>query len=275
MASTDYFRTINVNLVLGRDFQDTDGAPGAEAVIVTRTFAQRFLPNENPIGRRVRFYREEEPGPWCQVIGVIADIEQSTHDMATLDPIAFVPYRQEAPGWEMVLVRASGSPRSLTAALRQNLQKLDNDLPLGRVMTLADAFARNRWHWRIFGTLFSIFAMLALSMAAVGMYAVMAHSAVRRTREIGVRLALGASLRSIVGLVLAKGLKQLVLGLALGLAVALSVTRLMQRIIFVSPRDPLTFTIVAVLLAGAGLLACWLPARRAASADPVKALRYE
>jgi len=175
-----------------------------------------------------------------------------------------------------MLIRTHGSPGALATAVRSEVQRLDEDLPLSNVETLHDFFARSRWHWRVFGSLFLIFAVVALGMAAVGIYAVMAHNTNRRTQEIGIRLALGAGHGDITRLVLRRGLLQLTLGLAFGVAAALGVCRLMATLLFkVSPQDPLTFVSVGTALVVVGFLACWLPAHRAAKLDPVRALRYE
>ncbi|MGH9672051.1 MAG: ABC transporter permease [Bryobacteraceae bacterium] len=273
-VSPNYLKLIGASLLRGRDFVETDGLPGREAIIVSRRFAERFWPVDNPLGRRVRFYADSTAQPWATVIGVVSDFVQASFN-ETQDPVAFAPYRQQAPGFQAVLIRTPGRPGALAAEVRRRVNQVDEELPLANVLPLSDRFARERWHLRVFGTLFSIFATLALMMAAMGMYAVMAHAAVRRTQEIGVRMALGASGGNILRLVVGRGVKQLVAGMVLGLAAALGVTQLMTRIIIVSPRDPVTFALVGAVLGGAGLLACWLPARRASTLDPVKALRYE
>ena len=160
--------------------------------------------------------------------------------------------------------------------MRNELQQIDPDLPMFDTRTLAEHFSRQRWYLSVFGTLFLIFALVAMGMAAVGIYAVMANAASRRTREIGIRMALGASVGSILTLVLGRGMKQLGLGLALGLAAALLVCRLMAQLLFmVSPSDPITFLTVALTLGATGLAAVYFPARRAARIDPLTALRHE
>jgi ABC-type antimicrobial peptide transport system permease subunit len=175
-----------------------------------------------------------------------------------------------------VLLRTQGPPETLTAALRNEVQQADPDLPLSDTLPLAERFARQRWYLSVFGSVFLIFAAVATGMAALGIYAVMANSANRRTREIGVRMALGAGEGSILKLVLGKGLKQLGLGMVLGLGAALAVCRLMGRLLFmISPNDPVTFASVALILGAAGMAAIFFPARRAARLDPLKALRYE
>jgi ABC-type antimicrobial peptide transport system permease subunit len=160
--------------------------------------------------------------------------------------------------------------------LRNEVRQIDQDLPLFDTLTLEERFSRQRWYLRVFGTMFLVFAGVAMGMASVGIYAVVANAVSRRTREIGVRMALGAGVGSILRLVLGRGVRQLVLGMALGLAAALMVCRLMAGLLFkVSPSDPMTFVSVSLVLGGVGFLATWLPARRAARLDPVKALHYE
>jgi ABC-type antimicrobial peptide transport system permease subunit len=188
----------------------------------------------------------------------------------------FVPYRQQGDARVSLAIRAAGDPAALATAVRKEVQAVDEDMPLFGVMTLDEYFKMRRWQYTVFGTVFMIFAGIALAMAAIGVYAVMAQATNRRTREIGVRIALGAGRSQVLGLVLAKGMLQVGLGVALGLVAAYGVSRLMSGLLFtVSPTDAPTFLAVAGVLVAAGLLACLLPARRAAALDPVKALRYE
>jgi ABC-type antimicrobial peptide transport system permease subunit len=187
-----------------------------------------------------------------------------------------VPYRSESYSSMAILVRTPGPVTTLAPAFRSEVQQLDGELPVFDIGSLEEWFQRGRWHFRVFGTTFLIFALIAMGMAAVGIYGVMAHSTIRRTREIGVRLALGADTSGILRLILRRGAIQLLIGMVLGLGAAIAVCRLMSGLLFkVSPQDPLTFAGVIFILCMAGLIACWLPAHRAAKLDPVKALRYE
>jgi ABC-type antimicrobial peptide transport system permease subunit len=188
-------------------------------------------------------------------------------------PVIFVPYRQE--GWDnmALVVESSSNP---VPAVRAAVQGLDQDLPLTDIFRLDQAVEHQIWFLRLFGEVFLGFALIALLMASVGIYAVMAHATVGRTCEIGVRMALAASTRSILGLVMGRGLWQIAAGVGLGLAGGIPAARIMSSLpIGVSPSDPTVFFIVASVLASIGIFACWLPARRAAALDPVKAIRYE
>ncbi len=283
-AATDahmpgYLAAINLPIVQGRSFNVTDGDTGKEASVVTHAFAAKYWPGQSAVGARFRILtgRERKPGPWLSIVGVTADIVQRPQE-ADAPPLAYLPYRQEAWGGVTLLVRTTADPAALTPQVRAVIQSLDPDVPLFEVRTLNGALERNRWFLVVFGSLFLAFAAIALVMAAVGLYAVVAHATGRRTREIGIRMALGATRGRIMQLVLTRGLTQLGIGLVLGVAGALATTQLlvkMQMLVRVSPKDPLVFVSVTALLILIGLAACWFPARRAAQIAPTEALRVE
>ncbi len=284
-ATTDvhtpgYLAAIGLPIIQGRAFNATDGDPGKEVAVVTNAFAAKYWPGQSAVGLRFRLLqgRERKPGPWLSVIGVTADIVQRPQD-ADSPPLAYLPYRQDAWGGMNLLLRTTADPSSLAPQVRAAVQAIDQDLPLFDVRTLNAALERNRWFLVVFGSLFLSFAVIALVMASVGLYAVIAHATSRRTREIGIRMALGATGGRIMQLVLSRGLTQLGIGLVLGLGGALACTELLKKagMLFggVSTRDPVVFAGVTALLIVVGLLACWLPARRAARIAPTEALRVE
>lgn len=268
-----YFDAINLPILLGRDFNETDGTANHKAAIVTREFAEHFWPGQPAIGKRFRFYDDKnKPGDWITVIGVSANIVQEL-DEKSPNPLLFVPFRQEGWNGMALLIRSGGNP---IPAVRAAVQDLDQNLPLRDVYTLPQAIQHQQWYLHLFSKLFAGFALIALLMAAVGIYAVLAQATNSRTQEIGIRMALGANGRNILSLVMRRGFWQIAAGLALGLVAAWPAARLMASLpLGVSPSDPLVFAIVASVLAIVGLFACWLPARKAAALDPVKAIRYE
>ena len=272
-ASPGYFSTIRLPLLFGRDFNAIDGLASHQAAILTRATAERFWPGQSVLGKRFRLFDDQgKPGDWITVVGVTANLAQ---DLTERDPkpLLFVPIQQQDWSGTSLVVESTANP---TAQVRAAVQSLDQDLPLRDVFILNEAVEHQTWYLHLFSKIFMGFAFVALVMAAVGIYAVLAQATSRRTQEIGVRIALGASLRNIMLLVMRRGLWQIAAGLALGLAAAFPAARLMASLpIGVSPTDPAVFAAVAALLALVGLVACWLPARRAAALDPVRAIRYE
>lgn len=272
-----YFEMVDLPLLQGRYFEERDGQSGREAAVVTREFAERYWPETSPIGERFRFHHEDEPSAWLEVIGVSADIEQRMNgDPAP--PLVFVPHEQEPWSWMSLLVRTSNDPIAFAPTARQILQEADQDLPLFDTNSLAGAVKQNMWFLQVFGSLFLSFALIALLMASVGIYGVVAQSTARRSREIGIRMALGATTGKVMRLVVGRGMGQLIIGLVLGLAGAAAATGLLEKVGFlvgISPHDPVTFAAVTIILMSIGLTACWLPARRASRINPVQALRHD
>jgi len=273
VQSPGYLDAIHLPLLLGRDFDTTDGTAGHKAAIVTLQCARHFWPGQSAIGRRFRFFDDKNvPGDWITVVGVAGDMTQELNEKKP-NPLLFVPFQQEGWGSMSLLVESS---INVNGALRPTVASLDPDLPLRNVSDLGEAVAHQQWFIALLTIVFLSFALIALIMASVGLYAVIAHATASRTQEIGVRIALGANTRNILLLVMRRGLWQIATGLVLGIAAAFPVTRIMSSLpIGVSPSDPNVFLVVGALLACVGLFACWLPARRAAALDPVKAIRYE
>ncbi|HWA87227.1 MAG TPA: ABC transporter permease [Opitutus sp.] len=274
-----YLPSIRLPLLSGRYFNELDGDTGRENVIVARAFAARFWPGESPLGKRFRLLTDDKnkPDVWMTVIGVSADLQQNP-GRDDSPPLFHMPYRLQPWGWMGIMIRTQSDPAQLARAVRATVQKLDPNLPLFEVRTLSATIANNLWFLNVFGIVFSVFALIGLLMASVGIYAVVAQNTARRTREIGIRMALGATGGSIVRLVLSRGFLQLGLGLAIGLAGAFGATRLFAKVGFlmgISPNDPLVFASITTLLVAVGVFACWLPARRASRVSPMIALRTE
>jgi putative ABC transport system permease protein len=210
------------------------------------------------------------------VVGVSPDIIQTDPNRVEKDLVVYLPNRQDPLRGAAIIARTRVAPTSLIAAFRKEVREADEDLPLFDVKTMQDILFEQRWPFRVFGTLFAVFAVIALGLSSLGIYAVMAYSVSRRTQEIGVRMALGASTGNVLRLILALGCKQLAIGMLIGLGAAFGLTRVLSALLVqVSPTDPLTFAAISMLLAAIGGIACWLPARKAAQIDPMIALRYE
>lgn len=276
VASAEYFPLVDLSIIRGRSFEPLDGTAGHEVAIVSRAFAAAYWPNDNAVGRRVRFHGDGNPDPWMTVVGVSGDLVQSPNNMAagsTAQPVIFTPYRSADATYMLIAARTAGDAASLTNALRTTMQHADAELAVSGLRTLDAQLSQDLWPYRVFGTLFLVFALSALLMAGVGLYAVMSQATLRRTREIGIRVALGATPRRVLRTVMRRGLVQLAIGLGLGLGAAFTATGAMRSLLLgVQPTDPLTFVVTAMVLLAAGLVACWLPASRAAAIPPVRAL---
>jgi predicted permease len=271
-----YFGVMQVRPRRGRLFTESDGTSGMPVVIVNQSFAAKNWPGEDPIGKRLRLVRRPEGQPWLTVIGIVPDIQQNFQRPLQRDPLIYLPYAAEPQRVMFIVARTSVPPETLVAAFRREVQSLDENLPVYEARTLEDRLAQIRLNVAAFGLMFTIFAAVALVLASVGLYAVIAHSVSRRTREIGVRMAVGGTARDIAGLVFAEGVRQIGIGLAVGLPLAFGVTRVLRAaLVGVSPGDPITFVGVIGILAIASALGCAIPVRRALRVDPVVALRSD
>jgi putative ABC transport system permease protein len=270
-----YFRALAVPLVRGRFFEDSDSPESQRVALVDAAAARRFWPNEDPVGRRVKFGGRGSQAPWVTVVGVVGDIKSEGFEQPE-QPHIYVSAFQ-SPSYAMaVYLRAEGDPSSLTQALRREVQTVDPNLPVFGERTMEDvvssSLAQRRFALQVVGG----FGVLALLLAGIGVYGVVAYSVSQRTREIGIRLALGASNGAILRWVFRQGMRLTLFGMAAGLVAALALTRLLRGLLFgVSAADPLTYGGLALLLAAVALLACYVPARRATKVDPMVALRHE
>jgi putative ABC transport system permease protein len=262
---------MNLSIVHGRNFEAGEGRPGHEVAVVTRQFASRFWPDGSAVGRRLRF-NGETAGPWMTVVGIVTDFQQ-VPDRPGPGEVVLTPFTQEDPTSMLLVIRTTGHAELLSQAMRQATQSLDQDLALGDLRTFETSASREGMGYAVFGALFGVFAAAALLMAAVGLYGVMSQATGRRTREIGIRMALGATPRRVLTNVMRAGVWQLAIGLSLGLGAGFGATQLLQSILYgVNPGDPLVFGLIAGTMAVTGLLACWLPARHASRIAPVRAL---
>ena len=282
--SPQFFETVGVQLRRGRGFTDNDGAPGAENIVVSERFAAQFFTGEDPIGRRIKFTvatpAPGQPAPpvqmWRTIVGVSPTIRHSQPQDAEPLAVIYRPYRQDPPAGVTLLVRSRLDAGAIMNAVRQEVQAVDPDQPVFTIRTMDQMMTQLTWPYRVFGSLFAIFAVIALVMSAVGLYAVMAYSVTQRTMEIGVRMALGADGSQVSWLILKRGLLQLGLGLAIGLAGAFGLSRVLSTLLVqVTATDPVTFTAIPLILAVVAIAACVIPARRATRVDPLVALRAE
>ena len=274
----DYFRTMGIRLIKGRDFNARDDLNARPVAIINETLARRFFPNEDPIGKRIRPDITAGPGdpPMREIIGVVSDVRYRSLT-ADVPPEVYMPYPQFTISTGMwIALRTDVDPRGLIIAARTEVQALDKELPVFEVKTL-DQYVRGAVaHPRFNALLLLLFAGVALLLTAVGLYGVISYSVTQRTHEIGVRRALGAQTHDVLKLVVKQGMKLTMIGVLLGLGGALTLTRLLQTLLFgVSATDPLTFAVIVLLLIAVALVACWVPARRAAKVDPMTALRFE
>ena len=282
--SPQFFDTVGVQLRRGRAFNDTDGAPGSETVIINDKMASQYFAGEDPIGRRIKFTTPAavagQPAPpvqmWRTIVGVSPSIRHSQPQDAEPPAVVYRPYRQDPPAGVSLLVRSRLDAGAIMNAVRREVQAVDPDQPVFTIQTMAQMIAQQTWPYRVFGSLFAIFAVIALVMSAVGLYAVMAYSVTQRTTEIGVRMALGAEGSQVSWLILKRGLWQLGLGLSIGLAGAFGLSQVLTTLLVqVTPTDPVTFSSITGLLAVVAIAACLIPARRATRVDPLVALRAE
>jgi putative ABC transport system permease protein len=275
IVSVGYFETMGTRLIRGRLFTSADGARAAPAIVVNETLARRIWPREDPVGKRLKQGWPESPGTWREVVGVVADVK--FEGVSELTPLqVYMPMTQDPPRDFALVVRASGAPAALRAPIEAVVHALDRDLPVYAVRTMDQVLETSMARERMAVLVLAVFAVLALTLASVGLYGVVAHGVTERTHEIGVRMALGAESRHVLRLVVGQGLTMVVVGLAVGVVAALALSRTIQGLLFgVKATDPATLAGVVLTLIGVALIACYVPAWRATRVDPMMALRAE
>ena len=275
VVSKDYFQTMGIRLMYGRLFDARDTAGSPDVIIINQTLARTFYGNESPVGRRIQ---PNMNGPMCTVIGMVEDVKNAGIDRPAGTEL-YLPYTQRHGSGNnegFVVVRANSDPSSLSSAVRQEVQAIDPTIPVSHVRLMEDVLSSAQSRPRFLTLLLSLFSGIALIIATVGIYGVISYSVARRSREFGLRMALGAAPTNILGLVLKQGVLLTGFGVAVGLIAALMLTRLMASLLFgVTSTDPITYLGVSALLAAVAILATYIPARRATQVDPIKILRYE
>jgi len=271
--SPAYLRAMRIPLLSGREFDDRDRADSPPVVLVNQSAARKFWPGENSIGKRLRL--GDTKAPWKTVVGVVGDVLHRGLDASQTLQV-YLPEAQFVDSDMMLVVRTSNEPASLAAAVRSAITAIDPQAPVSGVATMQDVVSASVANQRFGVILFTLFAAVALLLAALGIYGVISYGVTQRTHEIGIRVALGAKRSEVLALVVGEAMKPALLGAVLGLAAAFGLTRLLAGLLFaVKPADPATFALVFILLIAVSLLACYLPARRAMRVDPIVALRYE
>ncbi len=274
-ASAGLFKALGTQIRAGRDFGPEDRAESLPVAIVNESFARRAWPNENPVGRRIRLGKGDT-GTWRTVVGTVPDLRMNGFDRSDRPDGVYLPISQDCPASLRLAIKTAGNPLTFTQTVRDQVAAIDRDIPLYSVQSMSEVVAKNIYAFNLFGALFSLFGLSALILASVGIYGVIAFSVRQRTREVGIRMALGAQRRDVLSLLVGQGARQLAAGLVAGLLLAWGISRLIGSFLFqVEPGDLGVFVGVALVLAIVALAATFVPAQRATQVDPQVAIRYE
>ena len=273
----DYFETLGVRLLAGRPLGPLDGEPGRQSAIVNQRFVDVHFPDENPLGQRLRLSNPrapaDHPPPWITIVGVSASVRQRSHDYEA-EPVVYFPFRGDPGAGAVAIVRPRADAGPVVSRIREEIAQLDRDLPLFRPMPLEEAMAVSRTRQRVLMTVLGLFAGLALILASVGVYGLTAHAVAQQTREVGIRMALGAPRARVVWGFMRRSMAPVAVGLALGAAGAVIAGRVLSGLLVrTSATDPITFLVCAAFVALVALSACLVSARHATSTDPVSVLR--
>ena len=272
-VSPGYFKAMGIPLIAGRPFTDRDTQDGARVAIISQTLARHYFPDGDAIGKRINV--NTGPEAYREIVGIVGDVKQNGLTKET-KPHTYEPFAQAPNQFMTLIVRSSTDPSSLVPAIRGKVLALDSELPLQRVTTLDRVIANSIRQQRFTSLVLSVFAGVALLLAAAGLYGVISYSVAQRTHELGIRVALGAQVKDVMQLVLRQGMTFVIAGEVIGIAGAFALTRLLGGLLFgVTPTDATTFVVVTVVLTLVALVACYIPARRATKVDPLVALRYE
>jgi len=279
----DYFRVMGIPLLKGRPFDEQDRDEAHGVAIINEAMARRYWPGDDPIGQRIRPAFPETKAPWHPKAGMawltVVGVAQDVKELGLIDetlPEFYLPYLQNPSALMRLVVRADAQPMDLVSGIRREVLAVDKDQPVTEIKSMKQFLSESVFRRRFNTILLGLLAAVALILAVVGIYGVMSYSVTQRTREVGIRMALGAQSRDVLRLVLWRGLALTLAGVGIGVAGAFALTHLMSSLLFgVSATDPMTFVLISLLLIGVALVACLVPARRAAKVDPMVALRYE
>jgi putative ABC transport system permease protein len=276
-VSEEYFRVAGIPLLQGREFSGIDASGSMQVAMVNAAFAKQYFPKRNGLGQRVKFGEPDSKEPWLTIVGIVGDVSRPTlFEGYAGGPSVYRPLRQAPTGSLSLFVRTAGDTRAVEPTLGPAIVALDRNLPLPTVQTVKESLSYFYAEPQFRAKLFSLFSMLALLLAAVGIYGVLSQRVVQRTQEIGIRVALGARRDNVLKLILGEGLRLTLIGIAIGIAGSLLLARFLSGMLYgVTPTDPFTVATVSCLLLLVALLACYLPARRAVRLDPLTALRCE
>jgi putative ABC transport system permease protein len=280
-VSPDYFQTLGIELIKGRVFSAEDTRESPQVIVIDEVLARQYFPNEEPLGQRLK---QSMSSPSLEIVGVVRHVEPRSLDGQGPGPAQFYTNFNQIPLQGLpgsvrrinLLTRTEVEPLSLVSAVRGRIAGLNKDQAVFNVRTMEQIVWQSVAPRRFSMLLLSVFAVVALALASIGIYGMMSYAVAQRTREIGVRMALGAQSSNVLRLVIKQGMKLAVAGVAIGLVASIALTRAIKSLLFgVSATDPVTFAVIALLLAGVALLACFVPARRATKVDPMIALRHE